>query len=193
MAEQKEPIEICKSCGQPVTAHGEDCSLVAVKKEYQEKIHEYKIMEGLTDEFVKNVEEGKINFEKQMKEIDDYIQELFLESKKQKNPEDYQKIWDDLKEELQKLSDEFKNLYSEFLYYKPLVIQRIREAFDEKLKAKLEKASKIIVSERGNIANIRGRQFSDYDTATQEISRIITQERLKIQKFKKIFEDIKNY
>lgn len=37
MSKQEQSQDICKFCGQPEAAHGPDCSLVAVKKEYKDK------------------------------------------------------------------------------------------------------------------------------------------------------------
>jgi len=193
MAEQKESIEICKSCGQPVTAHSKDCSLVAEKKEYQEKIHKFKMMEGLTKQFVEDIKAGKITYEKQIEEIGENLKKIFLEDKENKTPEDFQKIWDSYKEELRELNEEFHNLKVEFSNYTPVIVARIKDAFDEELKGKYEKARKIIMSEHINISSIIMKQFNDYPTVIREIGRTITQERLKIEKFKKIFEEIKSY
>ncbi len=62
--------EICKFCGQSISSHAEDCSFVAVQREYREKLDSTKRAESITPDFEEAVKKGEITFEQQMKEIE---------------------------------------------------------------------------------------------------------------------------
>ena len=66
---EKESPEICTSCGQPITSHLADCSLVAVKREYDEKLAATKKAEGITPEFESSAKAGEITFNKQIEQV----------------------------------------------------------------------------------------------------------------------------
>lgn len=103
MPEQEPQQEICKFCGQPVTAHAEDCSLVAVKKEYKEQqdaIEAIRRANGITPEFEAAVERGEITFEKQMQELETKFREQESKDKEKDLEQQYISRVDDAIREL---------------------------------------------------------------------------------------------
>ena len=73
MSEKISSMEICPICQQPINAHVEDCSYLAVKKEHQEWEDE---AEEMTPEFRKEFSTGKRTVESQMADIEREMAEM---------------------------------------------------------------------------------------------------------------------